>query len=244
MKLQILAQHKQEANEQYWWHLFKDFNVDKKVADFQKSRLYNIFVKNIGREQKILDAGCGTGKITFSLLKSGYAVTGLDYSKQLLSKVKTAVPEHATKFVFGDVRKLPFKKETFDVYISPGVVEHFQKNEQDKIIREAHRILKRNGKTLFIVPYINLLSQVQAKRILKKEAIKKAKGIPFYQYRYSEPAVISLLKENSFEPEKTYLLGLHDTKVFGIKLIPKFLQNNTFLLKIFGTTICVLARKV
>ena len=68
---------------------------------------------------RALDLCCGTGDISFALAKSGAAVTGLDFSPQMLAvaatrqrQLKTPVPD--LKFIQGDAQQLPFPDHSFD----------------------------------------------------------------------------------------------------------------------------------
>ncbi len=243
MKTDRITQYKQAPDQNYWWQLFKHYDIDAKTAEFKRSRLYRILVSNIKKADRVLEGGCGMGKISFSLLQDGYSVIGIDYSKKLIEKVKSQDKKFAKNFLTMDARSLKFPPSSFDVYISPGVIEHFQDSDQEKMLREAHHILKKDGRIILIVPVMNALRSLRAKQIQKEFDELKAKGVPFYQFVYSTKAVKKLLEKTGFEPIALEKLGLHDTRIFGKKVFPRFLHNNRFLLFFFATTVCVIAKK-
>jgi len=143
-----------------------------------------------------------------------------------------------------DARRLNFPSNHFNVYLSPGVVEHFQTNDQPRILDEARRVLKKDGRLLLVVPFINLIGELKLPFIRLKEEAARRKGARFYQYRYTKQAISQLLLKNGFEPIKYYFVGLHDTRIFGMRIIPRFLRTNRLLLCLFATTICVISNKI
>ncbi len=83
------------------------------------------FVANYGRDlipllapkrgERILDLGCGTGKLTAEIAKSGATLLGLDADENMLATARKAYPNIA--FVKGDATRLTFKGQ-FDAVFS------------------------------------------------------------------------------------------------------------------------------
>lgn len=99
------------------------------------------------QEWAVLDVGCGGGANISRLLKRCASVTGLDYSEVSVEKSKkvnaVAIQSGKCQIVQGDVSKLPFNKEGFDlvtafetVYFWPGPKES---------LAEIYRVLKPGG---------------------------------------------------------------------------------------------------
>jgi SAM-dependent methyltransferase len=65
--------------------------------------------------ERVLDVGCGTGRLTAQIARSGADVVGLDASGRMLSEATEARPGGA--FVRGDARELPFEG-AFDAVFS------------------------------------------------------------------------------------------------------------------------------
>lgn len=96
---------------------------------------------------KILDTGCGPGELILALTKKGYDVWGVDIS--------TGMVEEATKTLEkggypgfnqvrqGDVERLEFADESFDIVISSGVLEYQEKD--GPFLSEMNRVLKKGG---------------------------------------------------------------------------------------------------
>lgn len=100
---------------------------------------------------KILDAGCGEGRNLVYFIRSGYKVYGLDKNedaiKMLRYLAKSINPDYpVSRFVSGDVAKMPYNDQQFDAIVSSAVL-HFAENEMHflEMIAELHRMLKPSG---------------------------------------------------------------------------------------------------
>ena len=69
----------------------------------------------------VLDAGCGSGRLTSSLTKHNCETVGIDLSNPLLA-YQTSVGNPKVHIVQADIFNLPFKDETFDYVWSEGVL--------------------------------------------------------------------------------------------------------------------------
>jgi len=101
--------------------------------------------------KKILEAGCGSGLYVHFFSKRNNIV-GLEFNPEFVEKARENLRKWKIKarIIQGDVRKIPFKKESFDFVFCNGVIEHFP--ETEKAIREIYRVLKPSGKALISVP--------------------------------------------------------------------------------------------
>jgi len=103
-------------------------------------------VRRYQNSGRILEAGCGSG-IYLGLLKKNREIetVGMDFSKSSIKLAK----KNCDNLVLGDIRYLPFKKNSFDIIFNQGVMEHFSEKEFRDILREFKRVSK---KILIIVP--------------------------------------------------------------------------------------------
>ncbi|MDD2337624.1 MAG: methyltransferase domain-containing protein [Geobacteraceae bacterium] len=110
-----------------------------------------------GNALKILDMGCGTGILTRSLLDESHYVASLDCSKQMIEKLEESLKDSPYKTflgaVLGNVAGTSFSADIFDAIICIGVFQ-YQLND-DNLLREISRILKKGGFCIFTLP--NLL---------------------------------------------------------------------------------------
>jgi SAM-dependent methyltransferase len=136
---------------------YDDPKVRKEILDRHRRGLWtpeqiDSFASHfkLKRGMRLLDAGCGYG---YSLRTYGpYCLpdgkfTGLDINYNLIIKARTlAVKEHLGKysqFVNGNVYRLPFTNNTFDISIAQVVLCHLNRPEQ--ALDELIRVTKRKG---------------------------------------------------------------------------------------------------
>ena len=72
--------------------------------------------------QRVLDAGCGTGRVARELARRGFDVVGVDNDASMLAQAREAAPE--LRWVDGDLATLDLG-ERFDVVVAAGNVVVF-----------------------------------------------------------------------------------------------------------------------
>ncbi|MFO7321149.1 MAG: class I SAM-dependent methyltransferase [Chloroflexota bacterium] len=105
------------------------------------------------RGLKVLEVGCGLGKLTTLLAKSGAKVTAFDLSEMSTyvarERAKLDGVVEQTTFCTAAGEQLPFADETFDVIFGKGVLHHLKAGPSRP---ELFRVLKRGGKAAFSEP--------------------------------------------------------------------------------------------
>jgi len=81
-----------------------------------------------GRGGRVLELGCGTGRVTVPLAKTGSAtVVGIDRSEAMLARGQRRVRRAMVpglSLLRGDIRHLPFPPDVFDTVIAPyGILQ-------------------------------------------------------------------------------------------------------------------------
>jgi len=96
-------------------------------------------------EQKVLDVGCGDGRLLSGLpTKIGY--TGIDFSHTLLKQAKNNYPQK--EFVYGDITRDETwdKLGKFDAVVTIAVLHHIPtRREQIKILQKMQEHTKTGG---------------------------------------------------------------------------------------------------
>ncbi|HEY9582938.1 MAG TPA: class I SAM-dependent methyltransferase [Candidatus Paceibacterota bacterium] len=114
---------------------------------------------------RILDLGCGTGRTTVYIKKSGAEVVGVDPAEGMIKKGKEMHPELDLRL--GDARKLDFPENYFDlVFFSfNGIDNLYPIYEREMAVAEIRRVLKSGG--VFAYSSHNSLALPHTKRGLK-----------------------------------------------------------------------------
>ncbi len=143
------------------------WRINKLTEQKKFLRLINFPLK----DKAVLDAGCGFGYDDDFLYKKGAKVFGIDASPQMISIAKEKYPHLSSNFFVGNIRKLPFKNNFFDIIISKYVLHYL--NVPDLAFKEFFRCLKNRGVLIFSVhhPISNFFLK-KHKDYFKKEKIR------------------------------------------------------------------------
>jgi len=135
----------------------------------------NPTLKFIKKGDRILDIGCGPGRVLRYLISEGFDSVGLEYDIQILKRIKRDVA-HA-KLVQGDIRFLPFKFDCFDKIIVLSVIDHLHKQaERNNAWTRIGACLRRGGLALSCVGYQNSLGYLIDQKIVMNNQIRRIFG--------------------------------------------------------------------
>ncbi len=95
---------------------------------------------------RVLDAGCGAGRMTRYLADRGARAEGLDLSPGMVAMARRAQP--GTTFVVGSLTQLPYATDTFDGVLLWYSIIHTPPAGQSRIFAEAARVLRPGGHVL------------------------------------------------------------------------------------------------
>ncbi|HBE83390.1 MAG TPA: methyltransferase domain-containing protein [Pyrinomonadaceae bacterium] len=213
------------------------------VSEFEESirfmavdPLRRLFEKYLRPDSLMLEGGCGMGNYISYYSARGINVIGLDFAQKALRTLRIRQP--ALKLIAGDVSKMPFPDETFDLYYSGGVVEHFEGGAEESL-REARRVLKSNGTLLISVPYFNplrrLLAAFRRDDWQTLDHAERDQNLPegkaFFQYAYKKAEFISMLSAAGLETIDTQgyavLWGIQELPIFRFGSRREFSAGNS-----------------
>lgn len=134
------------GKKESWLWILKFTPTYKKVAKMFRA------IDLPKKDAKILDAGCGTGKLASFWLNEGYDVLGVDISDGALAITN----KKGVKTIKADILRLPFEDNSFDLVYSDGLLEHFVNPEP--VLTELFRV--SNKYVLTFVPIISPLKTI------------------------------------------------------------------------------------
>lgn len=103
---------------------------------------------------RVLEAGCGHGGLVYAFAQAGWHATGVDFAPKTVARINETFPNLDIRL--GDVRNLELEDNSYDLYFSGGVIEHFPSGYLEAL-SEAYRVLVPGGRALFSFPAMNPL---------------------------------------------------------------------------------------
>lgn len=100
-------------------------------------------------DARVLDLGCGTGRVTHRLSEMGYDVIGVDPSDSMIDVATSIHPQ--IDFVVGDGTDLHFQDDAFDYVLFSyyGLDYIYPEEQRIRALREIYRVLKPGGIFVF-----------------------------------------------------------------------------------------------
>ena len=103
------------------------------------------------KQRRVLELGCGTGRVTFPLATDGVSIVGIDRSAEMLEcavrRRRRLRKKGSVQLVRGDIRYLPFPRKTFPLVIAPyGILQSLLREKDLAATLDAvHATLGRGG---------------------------------------------------------------------------------------------------
>ena len=107
--------------------------------------LFIEFIGCIKEGDRVLDVGCGTGSLTFTIADTTKAstVVGIDPSVGYLEYARAHNTYSHVSFEIGDAQKLPYDNGSFDCCVSSLMIQFV--SDAHRAVREMGRVTKKRG---------------------------------------------------------------------------------------------------
>ena len=228
-------------NKDYANYLLKknQEDYDKIAKDFSSSRYsiweeFSIFKDYIKDGDKILDLGCGNGRLLELFKDKDIEYIGVDTSEKLIEIAKKKYPDG--KFQVADALNLPFEDNYFDKVFSIAVLHHIPSKEYRlRFLKEAKRVLRKDGlliltvwdlwrrpKTLkLILKYTLLKIFKESKLDFKDIFVPWQNKILRYLHCFTKRELKNLARKAGFKIEKIGIFRRRETINYNIYLVVK-----------------------
>lgn len=123
----------------FQWLRYPGANSDDKDIFLTETQI----PENGWKGKRVLDAGCGMGRYTQVAHDLGAEVVAFDLSESLQRLLPAVRQSDRFHLVQGDLLRLPFQKESFDIVYSLGVIHHTPSTHE--ALRQLDTLVKRGG---------------------------------------------------------------------------------------------------
>jgi len=129
-------------NKDYWTKRWDDIPADEPMDNPSVYPLKYAQMTVNDKTGKILEAGCGAGRILRYYHDRGYDIKGIDFIDVAISKLKVIDPSLQAEV--GDITDLRFADQSFKYVLAFGLYHNLE-HGLDKAIRETHRVMEKDG---------------------------------------------------------------------------------------------------
>lgn len=206
----------------FWWYKVLHCLVEDCVLEV-----------GLNKNQNILDAGCGTGRM-LEIIQYFGITTGIDYSPEAIRLAKTRGLQN---LIQGDLNDYEFEEKCFDIIISLDVLYHAAIISDTNVLSKFYNSLKPGGVLILNLPAFEYLRRSHdiavhtKRRYRKKELIKILESIGFkiIKASYRLPHLYLIILLSKFIDK----LKSKKSSESDLKKIPDWINNLLFKLGSF-----------
>ena len=157
-----------------------------------RTREWELIRRHVAPGAAVLDAGCGFGEWVSFLTDHGYRAEGVDYSPEVVSRLRNTYPDLTWKV--GDMNHLPYEDGAFDAVISWGAIEHDEAGPS-RSLSDFRRVLRAGGVIIVTVPVDSPAQRRAAAYLYPRGETSQA----FFQYFMTADELASQVTAAGFE---------------------------------------------
>lgn len=205
----LLNKVKEDYNE-----IASEFSETRK-RPWPEFELFKKYADSFGPKAKILDVGCGNGRLAHALHTPGLKLdyVGVDNSTELIKLAKELNPE--VEFKHGDILEIPCPDKSFDIVFAIAVLHHVpSKKLQLQAMSEIKRVLKKGG--IAIVTAWNLWEQKKYEDCIDKKTHDSlipwgdSKKVKRFYHAFTAEELAELISESGLEPMQKKIRKSHN----------------------------------
>ncbi len=190
--------YRNKKNYEYWDSRWEAINVDEPMSNenVYPLKYSNLVIKD--KNQRILEAGCGAGRILRYYHEKKFNIIGIDFIENVIKKLKKE--DSSLKVEAENILNLNFEDNYFDVILAFGLYHNFNSENLNKSIKETFRVLKTNGKICASFRADNLQELIID--WLRKD--KNLENKEFHKLNLTKKEFILLFENHGFEVENVF----------------------------------------
>jgi len=210
-----------------------DGNYHKKTSFKERTRIFlDLMDKYVARESRILDLGCGTGRLAFPLAETGRSVMGIDGSEKMIEFCARRAQKNQVKNIRFFRMKFPEEADLekiglVDAVICSSVIEYLE--NPDLVFTLIHQLLSERG--MFILSVPNGSSFYRALEKLSYRLIHKPAYLKYVSNYFTASELRSALSQRGFQHKETRMFGTFMfSNALWQKILPETIMNSMIVM--------------
>lgn len=130
-------------NRSYWENRWEHLAADQPMTNTTVYPLRYALAAVSGREGRILEAGCGAGRVLRYFHDRGFDIVGIDFIEAVVSKLRTVDPR--LKVEVGDICHLRFPDGHFRYVLAFGLYHNLERG-LEQALKETCRVMEPGGR--------------------------------------------------------------------------------------------------
>ena len=189
-----------KGNKEYWEKRWRDLPVDASDGNVETYPLkYAIKAVDMalagGGKGRLLDAGCGAGRVIRYFHTRGFECEGFDFIGEVVEKLKRTDPTLAVET--GDVTSLHYEDGRFACCMGFGLYHNLPPELQDKGFGETRRVLSPGGVLCASFRADNLTTRV-SDWLRGREQPRREEGRQFHKINFTAAELRARVERNGF----------------------------------------------
>lgn len=184
--------------KEYWTSRWEDIPVD---APMENTNVYPLKYAEqtvASKEGRILEAGCGAGRILRYFHNRGYDIVGIDFVDVAIQKLADA--DDSLKVGVGDITNLDFSDENFDYVLAFGLYHNLE-HGLERAVAETFRVLKHGGAVCASFRADNLQTRLNDWHAERKRDRKREGELQFHKVNLTRNEFEALFRKTGFKIE-------------------------------------------
>jgi SAM-dependent methyltransferase len=221
--------YRRRNNKEYWAKRWEDIPADPPMTNTNAYPLKYAELTINSKKGKILEAGCGAGRLLRYYKENGYDIIGMDFIETAINKLKAVDP--TLKVETGDITNLKYEDHSFEYMLSFGLYHNLPDGKLQEAIKETYRVLEHGGKVCASFRADNIqtrltdwLTEYRATKEQPSDGVKE-----FHKMNLSGAEFKKFFENEGFVVEKVYPVEnmpiLYKFSLFRSALHKKFNEN-------------------
>jgi SAM-dependent methyltransferase len=193
--------YRHQNTKEYWAERWENISVDQPMenADAYPLKYAELTISTQG---KILEAGCGAGRLLRYYKQRGYDISGIDFIEHAITTLKQADPDLQVRTA--DITDLPYPADTFQYVLSFGLLHNLEYG-LSKAMQETYRVLQTGGKVCASFRADNVQTRLSDCLAQSKRRRKNTEAaLHFHKRNLTRSEFVALFEDAGFVVEAVY----------------------------------------